>query len=191
VRTTKTRTRTATFDPPEERPRKRTRRDPNDGLSPAARAARRAAFGRAAIGVKLIWASFGLFAASMMFFNVYFFQSAFSEPSNAFIVFAGLFGLFNWLLAAVGVGLCLSGPAAPGHWGYGIGAAVAVVVHLVLLAVLLGQGGSSPSGGCPARAAGCGGRWCRPSSTPPCCTSPRSCTRTGRGTCTAAGWPCR
>jgi hypothetical protein len=34
----------------------------------------------------------------------------------------------------------LSGPRAPGHWGYGIAAAVAVGVHLLLIAVLVSQG---------------------------------------------------
>ncbi len=29
------------------------------------------------------------------------------------------------------MGLCLSGPRAPGHWGYGIAAAAAVVIHLM------------------------------------------------------------
>ena len=53
---------------------------------------------------------------------------------------AGVLGAANWVVAAVGVGLCLSGPPSTGHWGYGIAAAVATGVHLVLLLVLVGQG---------------------------------------------------
>ena len=56
------------------------------------------------------------------------------------MIVAGYLGLANWLCAAVGLGLCLSGPRAPGHWGYGIGAAAAMGVHFLLLAVVVSQG---------------------------------------------------
>jgi hypothetical protein len=134
------------FDPVTEeedqkRKRKRRRRgDFDESLTPEEKAARRAAFQRAAIGVKLIWSSFGLFIFSMMLILIYYFQSALIDPVPYFLTIAGVLGLLNWILAAVGVGLCLSGPVAPGHWGYGISAAVAVVIHLVFLLALMGQG---------------------------------------------------
>jgi hypothetical protein len=134
------------FDPiteEEDRKRKRKRRRPADEeLTPEEKAARRAAFNRATWGARLIWISFVLFMFSMLLIGIYFFQfglSRFLTPSPAFLMAAGFFGLLNWILAAVGVGLCLSGPRAPGHWGYGIAAAVAVVVHGVFVLVLVAQ----------------------------------------------------
>lgn len=132
------------FDPTTEeddKKRKRKKRRPEDDtLTPEERVARRAAFDRAAWGCRLIYISFGLFILSMVFVTGYFFQGAFAAPNEAIITCAGLLGVINWALAVVGVGLCLSGPRAPGHWEYGIAAAVAVVVHLLLLAVLVSQG---------------------------------------------------
>lgn len=132
------------FDPLPEGEEKRRRRSPSsradDGLTPDEKAARRAAFDRAAWGATLIWISFALFMISMALILIFFFHAAFGDPLGLYVILAGVLGLLNWLLAAVGVGLCLSGPVVKGHWGYGIGAAVAIGVHLILLAVLVGQG---------------------------------------------------
>lgn len=132
------------FDPldeEEEARRKRRRRSPGyAALDPEEKAARRAAFQRAAWGARLIWISFALFMISMGFVLVYFFQSAFTQPRPVFVTLAGALGMLNWLLAAVGIGLCLSGPPAPGHLGYGVAAAVATLFHLVFLLVLVAQG---------------------------------------------------
>lgn len=132
------------FDPLPEGEEKRRRRSPasraDDGLSPEEKAARRAAFDRASWGATLIWISFALFMVSMALILVFFFHAAFGDPLAVYVILAGVLGLLNWLLAAVGVGLCLSGPAVKGHWGYGIGAAVAIAVHLIFLMVLVGQG---------------------------------------------------
>jgi hypothetical protein len=135
------------FDPMTEedvkRAKKMRRRRDHDSLTPEEREARRQAFGRAAWGVKLIGASFAFFILSMTMVILFFFQFAYAkfiQPKAVYIIFAGVFGLINWTCAAVGVGLCLSGPRAPGHWGYGISAAVATVVHAVFLTVLVIQG---------------------------------------------------
>jgi hypothetical protein len=135
------------FDPlteEEERKlkRKKKRREDDEGLSPEEKAARRAAFLRGAWGARLIWISFALFMFSMLLICIFFFQFGLAwmrTPSPAFITAAGIVGLINWILAAVGVGLCLSGPRGPGHWGYGISAAVATVVHLIFLMALVSQ----------------------------------------------------
>ena len=125
----------------DERKRKKKRkRDTDDSMTPEEKKERKKAFERASIGVKLIWISFALFIFSMLMILSYFFQSAFAEPLPEILLVAGVLGVLNWLLAAIGVGLCLSGPRAPGHWGYGISAAVAVGVHLVFLLTLVAQG---------------------------------------------------
>ena len=134
------------FDPTTEeddKKRKKQRRKPADAAADRTaeeKEARRAAFLRAAWGARLIWISFALFILSMVLIIVFFFQSAFTDPLPVLVTLAGLLGLVNWLLAAAGVGLCLSGPRAPGHWGYGIAAAAAVAVHLIFLFALVNQG---------------------------------------------------
>jgi hypothetical protein len=130
------------FIPPEEKPRKRrpTQQDTANRLSPEERALLKRAFGRAAWGAKLIWISFALFALAMFLIIGYWFQIAFTDPSTAFIIAAGAVGAVYWTLGAVGVGLCASGPRSPGHVGYAIAAAIATGIHLILLAVLVGQG---------------------------------------------------
>jgi LSD1 subclass zinc finger protein len=130
------------FDPlPEEDDPRRKRRPhvPDDELSPRERARRRQAFDRAAWGARLIAISFALFMLSMVLITGFFFQGAFGAPQGWIITIAGFLGLINWLCAAVGVGLCLSGPRAPGHWEYGIPCAVAVLVHFIFLAAVLSQ----------------------------------------------------
>jgi hypothetical protein len=154
------------FDPPDpeedkKRRRKRRRRPDDDSLSPAEKAARRAAFTRAAWGCKLIWVSFALFMLSMALIIVFFFQSAFTAQLPLFITLAGLIGLVNWLLAAVGVGLCLTGPRVPGHLGYGIAAAAAVLLHFAFLLILVAGGREASIGKTTEDAGGAPGnaRW--------------------------------
>lgn len=150
------------FDPSqfEHQPRKKRRHfdDSDDSLSPEERAALRSAFSRAAIGCKFIAGSIALFMLSMMLIIAFWFQAALADPSLAFIMAAGAIAIMSWGLGAVGIGLCLTGPPAPGHWGYGIAAAVAAVLHLVLLAILVGAG-SDYSVGREADKDGANARW--------------------------------
>lgn len=124
----------------EEEPRPR-RRERADGLSQEERAARRAAFQRAAWGCKLLALSLALYALSMLLISVYFIRAAIaSDTDPAFITGAGALGLINWIVGAVGVGLCLSGYVSAGHWRFGITAAVMVVVHGIFLAAVVNRG---------------------------------------------------
>jgi hypothetical protein len=131
------------FDPvseEEDRKRKKKRKRDDDEATAEEKKERKRAFQRAAIGVKLIWISLVVFMLSMLLILVFFFQAAFVAPDPIFLTAAGVLGIVNWLLAAVGVGMCLSGPRAPGHWEYGIAAAVAVVVHLIFVFALAASG---------------------------------------------------
>jgi len=134
------------FDPedPEEsqRRKKKRRSDLDDKFSPEEREALRRAFDRAAWGCKLIWISLALFMLSMVMILAFWFQAAIPSAgvSPGYVVAAGVIGAIGWALAAVGVGLCLSGPRSPGHWGYGIAAAVVTVLHLLLLLILVTKG---------------------------------------------------
>ncbi|HSQ57002.1 MAG TPA: hypothetical protein VLM40_14775, partial [Gemmata sp.] len=131
------------IDPEEERRRKKKRRRHQfDDLSPEERAALMQAFERAAWGARLIWISFVLFIISMMIVDLFWFMGAFpslgSDP--AYMIAAGVIGGIGWVLGAIGLGLCLSGPASPGHWGYGISAAVFTTIHLILMMALASKG---------------------------------------------------
>lgn len=134
------------FDPPdpdEDRKRRKRRRAFDDeGLSADERAAARAAFARAAWGARLIWVSLTLFMISMVCVIGFWFQEAVPklDPNPGYVVGAGVVGAFGWVLGAVGVGLCLSGPRSAGHWGYGIAAAAATGLHLLFLLVLAAKG---------------------------------------------------
>lgn len=130
------------FDPPpadEPRKRKKRRRLDDSDMSVEEKEFLKAAFARAAIGAKLIWGAFGLYLIAMTGIIAFWFQDAMTDPTPTFVTLAGVLGGIGWVLGAVGVGLCLSGPQSPGHWGYGIAAAVVTGVHLLLVAVLAAQ----------------------------------------------------
>ncbi len=132
------------FDPPdpeEKRKQKKRKRD-DSRLSPEERDALLRGFSRAAHGSKLLMISFALFMLSMVLIIGFYIQSAFPaiQQTPEFVTAAGAIGAIGWLLGAVGVGLCLSGPPSPGHWGYGIAAAVTTALHLVLLLALAAKG---------------------------------------------------
>jgi hypothetical protein len=131
------------IDPEEERRRKKKRRrEEHENLSPEERARVIRAFDRASWGARLLWISFLLFILSMMCVDVFWFMGAFpslgSDP--AYMIAAGAIGAIGWILAAIGVGLCLSGPTSPAHWGYGGTAAGLTLLHLILLVTLAAKG---------------------------------------------------
>ena len=148
-------------DEEEERaPRRKRRRVLDESLSAEERAAVIRSFDRAAWGARLIWISFVLFILSMLCVDAFWFKTAFpslgTDPD--FVIAAGVIGAVGWLLAAVGVGLCLSGPPSPGHWGYGVAAGSLTVLHLILLSVLAAKG-KEYSGGLVADPAGPAAHW--------------------------------
>lgn len=126
------------FDPPDPdaKPKKRKKLFDTE-MSEEERLALKAAFIRATWGCKLVWSSFLLFMFSMLSIIVYFFQMSFGHVNSSFLYLAGALGVINWLLGAIGVGLCLSGPPSRGHWGYGIAAAIATGIHLLMVLMLI------------------------------------------------------
>jgi hypothetical protein len=135
------------FDPPDpeevvERKSKRGRKRGVSKLSAEERDALLRAFRRAAHGSRLLMISFGLFMLSMVLIIGFYIQSAFPaiQQTPEFVSAAGAVGAIGWVLGAIGVGLCLSGPASPGHWMYGTAAAGATALHLLLLVILAAQG---------------------------------------------------
>lgn len=132
--------------PDEDRPRRRPK--PRDGLTDEQRAERAAAFHRGTWGAKLVWISLLCYGGSMLLLCILHIHVAVTSVGAggaaaplAYFYIAGLLGVCNWLCAAVGVGLCLAGPPAPGLYRFGIAAGVAVVCHLVILLALVAQSG--------------------------------------------------
>lgn len=128
------------FDPIEEkeeykRRRRKRRSEAEEKLTPEEKAERRAAFNRAAAGAKCIWISLILYVISMVLLMGYYVVLSVREEAAYLVHIAAFLGVINWTLAAIGVGLCLSGPPAPGKLGYGILAALAVAIHLMFLFV--------------------------------------------------------
>jgi hypothetical protein len=124
-------------DEEEERRRRRRRRrsEAEEKLTPEEKAERRAAFQRAAAGAKCIWISLILYVISMVLLVGYYFVLMLRAEAAYLVHLAAGLGILNWTLAAIGVGLCLSGPSAPGKLGYGICAALGVSIHLMFVFV--------------------------------------------------------
>ncbi|HJZ55590.1 MAG TPA: hypothetical protein VKE74_11550, partial [Gemmataceae bacterium] len=128
-------------DEEEERRRKRKqrRREEDEKLSPEERRAIRAQFARGMWGCRLLQISLGLYAFSFLLVNCYSGFEAMQWPLPALLVIAGVLGLANWILGAVGIGLCIAGRPSPGHYAFGISAAVAVVAHAIILCTVLSR----------------------------------------------------
>ena len=123
----------------EERPRRKP--EPEDGLTPEQRRHQKAAFQRAMWGCRLLYWSLLLYMLSMIAVIAFFMMTATAAGEVPVLLsIAGVLCLANWILGAVGVGLCISGPKSPGHIGYGIAAAVAVGVHLIFVLATLDRG---------------------------------------------------
>lgn len=120
-------------------PARRQRYDDPDGLTADERADLRAAFGRGMWGSRLIALGFALQGVALLIVVLFLARNAIWGPAPGLLVAAGVAGLAAWAVGAVGVGMALAGPASPGHLGFGIGAAVAVGVHGILLMALVSQ----------------------------------------------------
>jgi hypothetical protein len=125
----------------ENRPPTRRRKieEEDDGLTPEERQERSNQYLRAMWGARLIYLSFVLQAVSLLVVLVFLIRNAISEPTPEIIIVAGLFGLSNWILGAIGLVLCLFGRPSPGYLVFGIPAAVAIVAHGIFLLALVAK----------------------------------------------------
>ena len=89
----------------------------------------------------MIALSLALYAFSMLLICMFFIRAAAaSDVDPALLSAAGALGLINWIVGAVGLGLCLSGHSSPGHYRFGITAAVMIVVHGIFLLAVVNRG---------------------------------------------------
>lgn len=122
----------------EARRKRRLDREENSKLSPEDRRIQKAQFARGWWGCKLLNVAFGLYAASMLAILLFLVVTILAAPIMEMILVAGLLGLANWVLGAVGTALCISSKPSPGHYGYGIAAAIGIFLHaMILLAVVV------------------------------------------------------
>lgn len=133
----------------EERRKRRRQLDEESKLTPEERRRQRAQFTRGMWGCKLLHAGFCLYAISLFIVLAFFVMGILFGPVMGLVVVAGFLGLLNWVLSAVGVGLCISSRPSTGHYGYGVAAAAGVLVHAVLMiaAVVRATGETVSAGG--------------------------------------------
>lgn len=98
----------------------------------------RAGFSRGFYGARLIQISLFFYIPAVLFVPLHQILVEITKDEMPFVlVIAGILGLVNWILGAIGICLCLSGPPSPGHYRFGIGGIVATFVHgMLLLAVV-------------------------------------------------------
>jgi hypothetical protein len=120
-------------DDKEKKPKRRTVRGKRV-LMPEQKKRLKAAFDRAKIGARLIQISLFFYIPGVLFVPLHqIIQQITKDDVPVVLVIAGVLGIVNWVLGAIGISLCLSGPPSPGHFRFGIAAIVVSVVHAVLL----------------------------------------------------------
>jgi hypothetical protein len=128
-------------DDEDDRPRKKKRRPAYDESG----GDRRAAFGRAKLGALLLMISLWLYVGALGIMTLFMIIGwAGGRISDGLLVLPGLVGMGNWIVAGVGLGFAIAGPAKAR--GLAIAAASVALVHLILAFVTAGQGGLSIGG---------------------------------------------
>lgn len=130
-------------DDEDDRPRKRRkgRRD-DDEDEPRPKAAR-GSLGIARVGLLLILISLGLYLAGISLHLLFLFIAWLGGSiPNGLVLMTGLFGLANWIVALVGLGMTIAGP--PRSRGLAIAATSVAVVHLILAFVVANNRDSIP-----------------------------------------------
>lgn len=127
----------------DDRPRKRRkgRRD-DDEDEPRPKAAK-GSLGIARVGLLLILISLGLYLAGISLHLLFLFIAWLGGSiPNGLILMTGLFGLANWIVALVGLGMSIAGPSR--SRGLAIAATSVAVVHLILAFVVANNRDSIP-----------------------------------------------
>ncbi len=120
-----------------EKPKPR-RRVSDKKLSPEERRKKLAEFHMGMYGARIIQISLLFYIPGVLFVPLHQIVSGITKADVPFIlVIAGIFGLVNWVLGAIGICLCLAGPKSPGHLGFGVSAIVVAGVHAVFLFVVV------------------------------------------------------
>lgn len=123
-------------DEDDDRPRKkrRSRYDDDDDYDRRP-TGNRSAYGAAKVGMLLVsislWLYLGTFALLALFLLIAWMGA--SIP-NGLLILTGLLGLANWVVALIGLGFCIAGPAQ--SRGLAIAATAVAAVHLVMAFVV-------------------------------------------------------
>ena len=122
-------------------PTERRRRKPAERtLTPEERRQQRAIFHRGMYGARLIQISLLFYIPAVLFVPLHqIIAEVTKDEVPLVLILAGIFGLINWVLGAIGISLCLAGPPSPGHYRFGISAVIVSVVHAVLLLAVVAK----------------------------------------------------
>ncbi len=116
------------------------RRPPKSKMTLEERRAQRAAFARGAYGARIIQISLFFYIPGVLFVPLHQIVAEITKGEVPFIlVIAGILGLANWILGAIGISLCLAGPPVPGHYRFGVAALIVAFVHAVLLLAVVAK----------------------------------------------------
>lgn len=120
----------------DDRPRKKKQRrdydDEDDDWQPAAN---RGAFGPAKVGMLMVSISLWMYAATFALLALFLLIAwlGASIPS-ALMIITGLLGLANWVVALIGLGFCIAGPAR--SRGLAIAATAVATIHIIMAFVV-------------------------------------------------------
>ena len=118
--------------PPRSRPKQK------EKLTQEEKRQLRSGFSRGYFGARCIQISLFFYLPAVLLVPVHQILAEITKSDMSFILLiAGVLGVVNWVLGAVGISLCVSGPPSQGHWQFGIGGLVATFIHGVLLLVVV------------------------------------------------------
>ena len=102
-------------------------------------------FARGYYGARCIQIALLFYLPAVLFVPLHQILAEITKQEMGYILMiAGILGAVNWVVGAVGIALCVSGPPSPGHWRFGIGGIIASVVHgVLLLAVVMKTQGNA------------------------------------------------
>ena len=116
------------------------RRPPKSKMTLEERRAQRAAFARGAYGARIIQISLFFYIPGVLFVPLHQIVAEITKGDVPYIlIIAGILGLANWILGAIGISLCLAGPPVPGHYRFGVAALIVAFVHAVLLLAVIAK----------------------------------------------------
>lgn len=120
------------------------RRPPKTKLTIEERRTLRASFGRATYGARILQISLLFYIPGVLLVPLHQIVAEITKDEVPFIlIIAGILGLVNWILGAIGISLCLAGPPSPGHFRFGVASIIACVVHAILLLAVVAKTSSN------------------------------------------------
>jgi hypothetical protein len=98
------------------------------------------AYARGMWGAKLVMVSLGFSILSLLLIPLFYIALALTKVViYPILQLAGILGVIHWALGAIGTGFCVAGLIPQGYYRFAISAAVAVLIHMILLLGVVAQ----------------------------------------------------